>query len=474
MAANLDCALTRWRAAPYDLVLADLSLPDADGRTSCAPCAPPTRTAAAGAHRARRRQLALWALAPARRTTSSRASTTATGWPRRCCTRCSASGPRSEAHGYLLLARGLLDALDAPTCAVGPDGLIVAANAAWREYVTGSEEAGINFDVGGNYLVNCDALAASGTELALPAQDGADGLRRLLTGQVQRFQQEFARPGGTTGRWFTVRMTPVELESGRGAVISHVDVTEMHLVQLELAHQAVHDTLTGLPNRVLLSDRLQQACADARRRGRRVGVAFVDLDHFKRVNDSLGHAAGDALLLQVAARLAVVTRAGDTLSRYSGDEFVMVWRDLAPGDDVSAMATRVLTALSDPFDLGESSVNLSASVGVAVGGAGEGVAGSADELLMAADAAMYDAKRHGGARLRNFSAELREEIVELMTTEVDLRTALERSGLTVHYQPVIDLATGRPVAVEALARWEHATRGMIPRASSSRSPSPAG
>jgi diguanylate cyclase (GGDEF)-like protein len=187
-----------------------------------------------------------------------------------------------------------------------------------------------------------------------------------------------------------------------------------------------------------------------------VGVAFLDLDHFKRINDSLGHAAGDTLLLQVDARLTGIMREGDTLSRYSGDEFVIVWRDLANAENLVMLGARLSEVLASPFDLGDTSVNLSASVGVAARDAA-----SADELLMEADAAMYDAKRHGGARLRVFTGELRQGVEDLMKTEVALRRALNRSELVLHYQPVIDLDSALPVAVEALARWQHPERGLL-------------
>ncbi|MCU1592911.1 MAG: domain S-box/diguanylate cyclase protein [Frankiales bacterium] len=459
-AANLHDALDRLRASPFDLVLADLSLPDADGLSVVhAVRAEYPQTALLVLTGREDGQLALWALAEGAQDYLVKGEHDGPRLATALLHALQRQRSEEQARSYLQLARGLLDALEAPTCAVGPDGVIVAMNAAWQEFSADPEGVSGSWGIGTSYLRNCDQLVEAGLESAADAQAVADGLRSVLAGEALRHQFEYARQGTAEARWFSARITPTEIGDGRGAVISHVDVTDMHRAQVALAHQGLHDALTGLPNRVLLSDRLKQGCADAHRRGRRVAVAFLDLDHFKRVNDSLGHAAGDILLVQVAQRLASVMREGDTLARYSGDEFVIVWRDLALDEDLTALPARVFEVLTGPFDLGDTSINLSVSVGMAASGGD--AAGSVDELLMAADAAMYDAKRQGGARLRVFSAELREELDEFMTTEVDLRAALQRSELVLHYQPVIDLTSGNPVAVEALVRWDHPQRGLL-------------
>ena len=243
-------------------------------------------------------------------------------------------------------------------------------------------------------------------------------------------------------------------------MISHVDITDMHVVQRTLSHQASHDALTGLPNRHLLTDRLSQALRVGARRGREVGVACLDLDRFKRVNDSFGHPAGDALLVQVAERLSRQMRASDTLARLSGGEFVVVWQDIDSAEDATLLCQRLAESLKDPFDLGVATVDISASIGAVIGRPHEGV----EDLLKAADAAMYEAKRRGGGRIRVFNNESRQGVEEVSATEVDLRAALSRSELVVHYQPVIDLASGAAVAVEALVRWQHPKRGLLPPA----------
>jgi diguanylate cyclase (GGDEF)-like protein len=216
--------------------------------------------------------------------------------------------------------------------------------------------------------------------------------------------------------------------------------------------------LTGLPNRLLLLDRLGQSLADSIRPRTVAAVAFLDLDHFKRINDSLGHSVGDQLLGQVAGRLSAGLRASDTLSRFSGDEFVVLWPDIESTDQARALGERLAQALEQPFDLDGTSVSVSASIGIAVGEPTQTV----EEIVAAADAAMYDAKRRGGARVRVFSHELRPNVDDMLATEGALRLALTRSELVLHYQPVIELNTGRPVGVEALARWQHPERGLIP------------
>ncbi|WP_165372660.1 putative bifunctional diguanylate cyclase/phosphodiesterase [Pengzhenrongella frigida] len=350
----------------------------------------------------------------------------------------------------------LLDALEAPTCTVRADSEIVEGNSAWRQFASQNGGHPATTSIGSNYLQACDqAIDGPG---AVGARHVATGLRAVLAGDAERYQSEYPCHGDGEQRWFSVRIVPLEVDGGPGALISHVDVTAMHLAQDALAHQVLHDALTGLPNGALLADRLGQALVDSIRGDRGVGVAYIDIDHFKRVNDSLGHAAGDALLVQVARRLTSCMRAGDTLARYSGDEFVAVWRDVASDEDAAILGGRLARSLTAPFEIGAASVNITASVGVVVGQPTQ----TGDELMLAADAAMYDAKSRGRGRVRVFSAELRDHPGDDLATEVALQAALSRSELVLHYQPVIDLWTGRVVGVEALVRWQHPERGLLP------------
>ena len=224
-----------------------------------------------------------------------------------------------------------------------------------------------------------------------------------------------------------------------------------------IAHQAIHDSLTGLPNRSLLVDRLEHALARSDRHRSRVGVIFLDLDRFKLVNDSLGHAAGDELLVAVADRLSESIRPGDTVARFGGDEFVIVSEELVSDYEVTVLGERVSRAFAEPFRVAGRDLFVTPSLGVAVGRPGD-VAG---EVLRDADAAMYRAKDRGRARLELFDETMRHGASKRLETETALRQALDRDELCLVYQPVISLTTGRIIGAEALVRWEHPERGRI-------------
>jgi diguanylate cyclase (GGDEF)-like protein len=225
----------------------------------------------------------------------------------------------------------------------------------------------------------------------------------------------------------------------------------------ENEHQALHDPLTGLPNRVLLADRIEQALARGLRSNGRVTVLFLDVDLFKVVNDSLGHAAGDRLLVELATRLGHFLRAGDTLARFGGDEFVIVCDDI-PEDELAALVARVTTALADPFEFEGRAVTVTASIGIAVASDTT----DADTLLRDADAAMYRAKAGGRNQAVVFDQGMHDQAAARLEAESGLRSALEKGELRVHYQPVIDVHSQTTVGFEALVRWEHPTLGLLP------------
>jgi diguanylate cyclase (GGDEF)-like protein len=250
------------------------------------------------------------------------------------------------------------------------------------------------------------------------------------------------------------------LADGRELLVTVRDVTARKRTEEALLRHALHDSLTGLPNRVLLLDRLAMSLARAKRRRARVGVLFLDLDRFKLFNDSRGHAAGDILLRGVAERLQMAIRPGDTVARFGGDEFVVVCDELADETEALRVGERVLRSVREPFAVGPEEVFLSASLGIALAEADS----DADALLGDADAAMYRAKLRGRSRCEVFDHTMRQEAASRVATQGALHRALERDELRIVYQPVVSLASGSVVAAEALVRWLHPERGFVPPA----------
>jgi diguanylate cyclase (GGDEF)-like protein/PAS domain S-box-containing protein len=274
------------------------------------------------------------------------------------------------------------------------------------------------------------------------------------------------------GRWRQAEVTVTNLlgdPSVGGLVLNTRDISERKELQDQLVHEAYHDALTQLANRALFRERVSEALA-ARGPDDDVTVLFLDLDGFKEVNDSLGHLAGDHLLVQVADRLRESVRECDVVARFGGDEFAVLVESALDAPDAEVVAQRIVDSLHEPFRIDTRDIHVQASIGLAAAGvSGDGGTGLIDEdgedgaeqLMRNADLAMYKAKSAGGSGFASYHPQMLAGLVERLELEADLRLALERGELQLHYQPTIELATNRVVGFEALVRWQHPTRGLI-------------
>ncbi len=259
--------------------------------------------------------------------------------------------------------------------------------------------------------------------------------------------------------WFETTAQPI-IEQGllTGLMTASRDITERHMIEEKLVQGALYDDLTGLPNRALLMDRLAQALERRVRTESRFAVLFLDLDRFKIINDSLGHAAGDELLKAIGERLKTCVRTIDTVARLGGDEFCLLLEDLHGQEEATQTATRIQRALTQPFTVDEHDIFTSASIGIAFSSSHYG---EPQELLRDADIAMYRAKNAGKARHAVFDHAMHDQAVNLMKLETDLHRAVERGELFLEYQPIVHLETGEMAGFEALVRWRHPERGLI-------------
>jgi diguanylate cyclase (GGDEF)-like protein/PAS domain S-box-containing protein len=264
--------------------------------------------------------------------------------------------------------------------------------------------------------------------------------------------------------WSNVEATAsnlIEDENVRGIVLNIRDVSERKVLESQLTHQAFHDTLTGLANRALFRDRVQHSLARNARTLNTPAVLFLDIDDFRTVNDSLGHAEGDQLLVMISQRLRSVLRVGDTAARIGGDEFAVLVEDVREADEAASIAERLIEVLHEPVAVKGRDVTVQASVGIALQSSPrEG----ADELMRNADVALYSVKAAGKNSYAVFSPEMHEHVVNRLSVRSDLEGAVDRGEFLLHYQPIVSLASEELVGLEALVRWQHPERGMVPPA----------
>ncbi len=261
--------------------------------------------------------------------------------------------------------------------------------------------------------------------------------------------------------WNDLYISPVRDETGE---VTHYlgvqnDVTEQREYQAQLAYNANHDALTGLPNRVMLGQRLEEGCLLARRYQRFIAVLFIDLDDFKPINDTLGHEVGDFILVEVAKRIEDELRPWDTVARFGSDEFVVLLPDLAHEKDVVQVVERLLQRLTPPYWYRGSELRITASIGIAIN---DGSTDNPRQLVQQADLAMYKAKRRGRNTYHWYTEDLNRKVSERVSLRSALQQAIEQQQFTLHYQPQIHAPSGRVVGVEALIRWQHPERGNIP------------
>ena len=359
------------------------------------------------------------------------------------------TGHKSAEEQIRFQAR-LLDAVGQAIIATDPQGRIVYWNRAAQELYGWSKE-----EVMGRPIVE----VTPSEEMMEHAEEIMSELRAGRSWSGEFVVQ--CKDGSTFPAMVTD--TPVYDEQGNlvGIIGVSTDISERKALEAELERRASHDLLTGLPNRRALVDRIGQALLRMRRgkEGRKVGVLFMDLDRFKTINDSLGHQAGDGLLVAVAERLRNRLRPEDVLARFGGDEFAVLLEDTAGASEAIRVAQRIADSLREPFTVDDFQVSVSTSVGIALGSAHTN--DDPEGMLRNADAAMYRAKEQGPGRYAVFDPAMQARAQERLEVETELRQALERAEFVLYYQPEVSLHNGSMVGFEALLRWQHPERGLL-------------
>jgi diguanylate cyclase (GGDEF)-like protein/PAS domain S-box-containing protein len=328
--------------------------------------------------------------------------------------------------------------------------LVVSANGIVQYHTPSSER-----------VLGSISAAIDGQPLADRLQPGdAVQLHLLLTGRTASTTVEWRVHHGD-GEWRDLEVIAADMRGVAdvdGLILTMRDITDRKHLDSELRRQALHDTLTSLPNRALFVDRIGHALSRGHRDGRSVGVLVLDLDDFKLVNDSLGHDVGDDLLIAVAARLTTLIRPGDTVARFGGDEFALLVEDADVVTKIEQVALRVQEAFHEPLQVGDDHARVRVSAGMAVGSSDTH---NPDDLLREADAAMYVAKRNGKARHVMYETAMHEEAERRLTIAGELRGAIDQGELVVFYQPIVEVSSGITRGAEALVRWQHPQRGLL-------------
>lgn len=354
------------------------------------------------------------------------------------------------------LARSTIDALTEHIAVIEADGTIATVNKAWRDFAAANGSSLAAAAEGVNYLAVCDRAASEGDQDAARV---AALIRDVVSGKARQGQWEYECGGPTQQRWFSLMITRFGGDGPVRIVLAHEDITRRKLSESRIEYLATHDALTGLPNRNLLEDRMQQSIEHAQRAGLGLAVISLDLDDFRHFNDAYGHVTGDAAISVSAQRIAKLGRPGDTVARLGSDEFVIVLNDLDDvGTEAARMARAILGEVSAPLALGEHEFTLPASVGISLYPA-DGT--TFDALLKNAEAAMYRAKALGRGGFQFYSPEMSARANERVIIEGELRRALRRDQFELHFQPQVATGTGDLVGVEALVRWKHPELGWL-------------
>lgn len=360
-----------------------------------------------------------------------------------------------QRHESRRFVASTLDALSEHVCVVDCDGNILLVNQAWRNFGSAN---GLPADTAWekfNYFAVCNAAAESGSEQATAF---VEGMRAVVSGRRTDFTFEYSCDSPLERRWFLAKVTRFTQKLNTILVVSHENVTETRHAEDAVVQLARYDPLTRLPNRAYFYDNLNRTLLQAQRGNAILAVLFIDLDHFKLINDTMGHGVGDEVLRQIAARITGGLRSSDMVGRLGGDEFCAYLPMLTQEQDAGQVADKIIASLSAPMIINGIEAFVTASVGVALY---PHDATTVDALLNAADTAMYWAKELGRSNYQYFTPRMNDAALERANIEQGLRRALERGELFLVYQPQVDIASGRVCGCEALMRWKHPERGLI-------------